>query len=248
MTRSKLVGILGGMGPAATVDFYAKLVGVTPAITDQEHVRVAMWADPTVPSRQDALLRGGEDPTPWLREGVQRLADCGAELLVMPCNTAHAYMDTILREIDADLEFISIIDTTLQAVCDIEPSAGAPVGLLATDAALKSGIYQTALTHAGKAPILPTARSQEMLMQVVHQVKNGRTGPESHATLTEILHELATAGASTVVLGCTELSTLALEVSTPLRVLDPSRLLAEAVVVRALGVDARRTGPAGAIA
>ncbi|MBA2695360.1 MAG: aspartate/glutamate racemase family protein, partial [Actinobacteria bacterium] len=143
-TLSKVVGVLGGMGPAATVDFYAKLVRHTPAQRDQDHLRVVIWADPTVPSRQEALLAGGTDPTPWLEEGVRHLVGSGAQIVVVPCNTIHAYLGPVLA--DQPVEFLSIIDTTVRA---IQRRDARRVGLLATDGALASGVFQAALDAAG---------------------------------------------------------------------------------------------------
>ena len=87
-----IVGILGGMGPLATADFYTKLILATPATRDQEHLRVVMWADPTVPDRSVGILGDGPDATPWLVRGGQMLAAMGAAFIAMPCNTAHAYL------------------------------------------------------------------------------------------------------------------------------------------------------------
>ncbi|MEO8851794.1 MAG: aspartate/glutamate racemase family protein [Allobranchiibius sp.] len=104
------------MGPRATVDFYDKLVTLTPADSDQEHLRVIIWADPTVPNRQDAILSDGRSPAPWLRRGMQELVRAGAEILVMPCNTAHRYVRDVRDVLSEGVEFIDIVDVTMDAV------------------------------------------------------------------------------------------------------------------------------------
>ena len=88
-SRSKTVGVLGGMGPEATVDFAATVIAMTPAKSDQDHVHMIIDNDPSIPPRQDAILRAGADPGPAMAAMAKRLQDAGADFLVMPCNTAH---------------------------------------------------------------------------------------------------------------------------------------------------------------
>lgn len=231
--RSRLVGILGGMGPAATVDFYDKLVRATPASTDQEHLRVVIWADPTVPNRQEALLSGGQDPTPWLEEGVDHLLECGAQILVAPCNTIHAYLPSVVA--GKDVEFLSIIDTTVEAVQATADLTGR-VGILATDGALASDLYQSALQRAGREPVLPSDASQRGLMRVIHAVKAGTAESHGRLHIQELLSELQHQGVSTVIAGCTEISVLLNGSDLGVHVIDPSQVLALKTILRAQSV------------
>ena len=225
------MGILGGMGPSATADFYTKLIAHTPASVDQDHLRVVIWADPTVPSRQDAILANGQDPSPWLEAGVRKLLDSGAEIVVVPCNTVHRYLPPIMD--GAATEFISIIDTTIQAV-QRRTDNGA-IGLLATDGALLSGIYQEALGDAGYSVAQPSPADQVELMKIVHSVKAGATSQGLHDDLRRILGNLERQGVGVVVVGCTELSTLLAQVSDActMTLIDPAVELAIATVSRA---------------
>jgi len=217
------------MGPAATVDFYGKLVRATPASEDQEHLRVVIWADPSVPSRQRAVLSGGEDPTPWLVVGVEHLMRCGAQILVAPCNTIHAYLPAVVN--GRDIEFISIIDAAIDAVRKVDRSG--PVGILATDAALSAGLYQAALRDAGRLSVLPSSSSQEALMRVVEAVKAGASGDQEQQVLRTVVAELQDGGASTVIAGCTEISVLLADLDADIHVIDPSTALALATIQRA---------------
>ena len=113
---SLLVGVLGGMGPEATVDFMSKLISFTPGDDDQDHIRLLVDQNPTVPNRQDALLRGGISPGPVLADMARGLEAGGCAFLVMPCNTAHAFQDDIKAAVD--IPFVSIIDATLDAAKD----------------------------------------------------------------------------------------------------------------------------------
>lgn len=228
---SRVVGILGGMGPSATADFYTKLIAHTPASLDQEHLRVVIWADPTVPSRQEAILSNGQDPSPWLEAGLQQLQACGAEIVVVPCNTVHRYLPPIMD--GQPTEFISIIDTTIQAV---QRTAGTGmIGLLATDGALLSGIYQQALGGAGYSVAQPSREDQSRLMEIVHSVKAGGAGPELRQDMHRILANLENQGVRAAVVGCTELSTLLEQVDGggSMTLIDPAVELAVATVSRA---------------
>jgi aspartate racemase len=218
------------MGPAATVDFYAKLVRHTPAQRDQDHLRVVIWADPTVPSRQQALLAGGTDPTPWLEEGVRHLMGAGAEIMVVPCNTIHAYLGPVLA--DQPVEFLSIIDTTVRA---IQRRDARRVGLLATDGALASGVFQAALDAAGIEWLLPMPSQQEALMGVVDAVKAGRSEQRLHAQVQEMRSDLRERGAATTIAGCTEVSALLGDLSAgdDVDVIDPALELALRTIERA---------------
>lgn len=224
---SRVVGILGGMGPSATADFYTKLIAHTPASLDQEHLRVVIWADPTVPSRQDAILSNGQDPSPWLKTGLQRLQDCGAEIVVVPCNTVHGYLPPIME--GQPTEFISIIDTTIRAVR--RTAEHGMIGLLATDGALLSGIYQQALGDAGYSVAQPPAADQARLMEIVHGVKAGGAGPQLQRDMRAILANLEHQGVRAAVVGCTELSTLLEQVDGgSMTLIDPAVELAIATV------------------
>ncbi|HET7037665.1 MAG TPA: amino acid racemase, partial [Thermomicrobiaceae bacterium] len=126
MARGTVIGILGGMGPLATADLYRKIIEVTPARTDQEHLHVIIDADPSIPERTTALLHGGEDPTPKLIAGARRLAAAGVDFIIVPCNTAHAFLPRV--EAAVDVPFISMIEETARHVASVtQPGEAAGV-------------------------------------------------------------------------------------------------------------------------
>ncbi|WP_217370722.1 cysteate racemase [Nonomuraea antri] len=232
MATTRLVGVLGGMGPAATVDFYGKLVQETAATCDQAHVPVVIWGDPRVPDRSQSLLGAGEDPTPQLRRGIAALKQAGCEVLAVPCNTAHAFVPRLAAE--AGLELVSIVEVTADALA----AAGVRVaGLLATTGTLRADLYGRALRRRGVTPIEPDAAGQRQVMAAIAAVKSGgtpqATGPG--LALAEVAASLAARGAERVVTACTEL-VLALDAArVPVPVVDPARLLAGRVVAAAFG-------------
>lgn len=225
-SMTKTVGVLGGMGPDATLDFMAKVVARTPARTDQDHIRMLVDSNPTVPDRQYALTAHGEDPGPTLAAMAQGLERSGADFLVMPCNTAHAWAGVIRNAVGIPL--VSIIDETVKAC-----SGHKVVGLLSTAGCLESNVYQEGLLADGKQLVLPTDDELNGIMDLVFRVKAGDQGEAVFSGMAAIANAMAARGADVVVAGCTEI---------PL-VLDPSRVdvpvimstdvLAEATVAKA---------------
>ncbi len=133
----KVVGVIGGMGPDATVDFMSSVIAFTDAAQDQDHVRMLVDNNPAVPCRQQALLGNGEDPGPVMARMARGLEAAGADFLVMPCNTAHAFADAVRSA--ASIPLLSIVDVTV-AAC----SGHALVGMLATRGCLEARVYQDA--------------------------------------------------------------------------------------------------------
>lgn len=226
-----IVGILGGMGPAATADFYAKIIAATPATRDQDHLHVVIWADPTVPDRSAALLQGGEDPTPWLLRGARQLVAMGASFIAVPCNTAHAFFPSIEQEIT--VPFIHMMDETARAVELTYPSVER-VGLLATSGTIASGLYQEWFARHHIEVVVPNDDLQERaVMRAIHHVKAGEMGPDTTALLAEAGAYLVAHGAEALIAGCTELPLVFRDGDAAVPVIDPTQVLAEAVVRRA---------------
>ncbi len=226
-----IVGILGGMGPAATADLYAKIIAATPATRDQDHLHVVIWADPTVPDRSTALLHGGEDPTPWLIRGAMQLLAMGASLIAVPCNTAHAFLPRIERQIA--IPFLHMMDETATAVERAHPTIQR-VGLLATSGTIASGLYQEWFATHHIAVVVPNDDFQErFVMRAIDRVKAGDTGPETTALLADVGAHLVAQGAEALIAGCTELPIVFRDGNASVPVIDPTLVLAEAIVRRA---------------
>ncbi len=195
---TKTVGVLGGMGPDATVDFMSKVILATPAAKDQDHLRMLVDSNPHVPNRQEALLRDGENPGPVLAAMARGLEAAGADFLVMPCNTAHAFKDAIVAAVDIPL--VSIIDVTVDAC------AGATaVGVLATDGCIASHVFQDALAARDKDIVLPDDAELQELMHLITRVKAGDQGADVAAGMRRIAEALIARGADAIIAGCTEI-------------------------------------------
>ena len=198
----KTVGVLGGMGPEATVDFMAKVIALRHADCDQGHVRMLVDHNPHVPNRQDAILRGGQDPGPVLADMAAGLEAGGADFLVVPCNTAYVYQDAILAA--THIPLISIIGVSIAAAKERAPDTDR-IGLLATDGCLQSGIYQAGMEESGLIGVLPTTDELAELMSCIKAIKGGEQTDDTARKMAELAEALAARGAGAIIAGCTEI-------------------------------------------
>jgi aspartate racemase len=202
------VGVIGGVGPLATAYFLQRVVQLTEAARDQEHVDLVVLNHATIPDRTEFVLgRSADDPGPVLARDASRLEAFGVSFLVMPCNTAHYFTQQVLDAIT--VPFLSIVDVTVAAARERAPGARA-VGLLATAGTVASGVYRDAFAAHGIDVVVPHEGDQALVNEVIYdQVKAGR--PSDPATLRAVAGRLVERGAGVVVLGCTELSVAAVD-------------------------------------
>lgn len=224
---SLVLGVLGGMGPAATLDFLAKLQAYTPAERDQDHIRVLVDINPQVPDRNDPFAK----PGPVLAEMAGALQGAGAEVLAIACNTAHAYADLISHA--AALPVVDMIGVAAAAVRD---TGARRAGVLGTRQALK--LYREYLAAQGLGMVsLPPTR-QEEFMALLYRVKGGDLGGEVRAGMADLAQHLIAEGAEAVIAGCTEVPLVldSEDISRPL--LDAGDHLARRCVAVCLGYEA----------
>ncbi|MCU0765525.1 MAG: amino acid racemase [Burkholderiaceae bacterium] len=226
-----MLGVIGGMGPAATADFFAKLIEETPASGDEEHIPTLIASDPRLPGRPAAILEGGPSPLPALLAVRDRLLGAGATMLAMPCNTAHYWFDDLVR--GCPVPFISIVEASCDALQGIAPPA-APVGLIGTRATLAGGIFDRRLRAAGHPLLLPS--EDELAATILPSIRKVKEGQpvEAGGLLAPAVQALLDRGAAAVILACTELPLALDAVGSPLRArcVDSNRALAQACVAR----------------
>lgn len=222
------VGVLGGMGPDATVDFMSKVLAATAAYSDQDHIRMLVDHNPHVPDRSAAIIEGIGDPGSVLAEMAKRLQDAGADFLVMPCNTAHAFQ----RDIEAaiDIPYVSIIDETVTACGGIES-----IGVLETVGCKASGIYQDAFAAANVPVVLLDDSETADFMKLVAEIKGGNCGTETAAGMRQLAESLVARGAAGIVAGCTEIPLVLDGSMIDVPLFSSTDILAEATVAYATG-------------
>ncbi len=198
---NRTVGVLGGMGPAATLDFFARVLALSGARGDGDHVRLIIDSNPAVPDRNAAVAGEGPSPAPVLADMARGLKAAGAQVLVMPCNAAHAFAGAV-REA-TDLPFVDIIEVTVAASLATAPGARV-VGILGSTGCLDAGLYQDAFAAHGIATVVPEGPARERFMRLLYQIKAGQLGPAASAEMASIADGLIKGGAQAIVAGCTE--------------------------------------------
>jgi aspartate racemase len=226
------------MGPAATVDFLARIIAATPAERDQDHLHVLVDCNPQVPDRSAYLRSEGPDPRPSLMAMAKGLEQAGASFLVMACNTAHAFAEDV-RAVVA----IPLVDWPSVVAEAVSVAGVKRVGILASTGTIGADIYRIPLEARGIRSVVPTPSTQDRVMRAIYGPEGvKRLGPESPIARRDLLagaEDVVGQGAAAVILACTEFSALralgALEVKVP--VFDASEIVARHVVSRALGEE-----------
>ena len=225
--EKKTIGILGGMGPLATADLFQKIVLLTKADTDREHIRVYIDSNANIPDRTAAILSGGEDPVPEMASALRHLEACGADCIIMPCNTAHYFLPRL--QAMTKIPFLSILTAAAEACKAQFP--GNTVGILATRGTLAANLYQEALAQAGVPYLVPDAPAQDALMRVIYDGVKAGKGPDSYrADFLTVLEQMSAGGAEVFLLGCTELPLAAEALNIALPTVDPTAELAKAAI------------------
>ena len=195
-----MLGVLGGMGPLATVDFLEKLVLQTEATRDQDHIPFLVACLPQIPDRMEALLRGGPTPSDAMVAGIDRLVAGGADLIAIPCNTAHAWYDELAAR--SPVPILHIVHAVLDALRDRGIERG-PIGLLATEGTIKADIYQSVLRQQGLECRLPSDAAP--VDAGIYAVKVGRLD-EARIGLAAVVRTMLDQGCTAIIFGCTEIS------------------------------------------
>lgn len=231
--KEKTIGILGGMGPEATVDCYAKIIQNTPAKTDQQHLRVIIDSNPKVPDRTAAITGKGPSPVPILVDGCRTLQAAGADFIIMPCVSAHFYLAEIRQQIK--LPILSIYDAVANAISS-EHADIKTVGLMGTTGTISGGLFQKRLAAANCKTIVPDDIQQTRVMAAIYDIKNSaspRSRKQITAELVAVAQSLVSDGAQGMVAACTEIP-LALEqqhLSVPY--FDALTILARTAIIEA---------------
>ena len=227
----KLVGVIGGMGPEATVDFMSRVLQVTPATVDQDHVRMIVDHNPHIPSRQHAICGDGESPGPAIAQMASGLQRAGADFLVMPCNLAHAWQNDIAASVR--IPFISMVDVSVAATLDRSGEDSA-VGLMTTPGCFRAGLYQSALADVGRSVVLQTDDELDATLSLVAQIKSGIKSDDVALRLRALVECLIKRGAKVLIAACTEFPLVLNESMFDVAYISPTEELAKKTVSLAL--------------
>ena len=200
----KRLGVLGGMGPAASAEFMIRLVAQTPAKRDQDHIPTILWSDTSVPDRSTSMRNGDDKPLPYLLAGIQGLVLAGCNLIVIPCNTAHLWFKEMEKQASWNAKIVHIVDSVADALRDVNV-VNSKIGVMGTQATVELGLYQYRLNKLGWDCIVPTKLEMDTLVQPAIDLIKANQIETAHSMLMTVIHSLISRGAKAVVLGCTEI-------------------------------------------
>lgn len=198
----KVLGIIGGMGPLATMELLKKIILLTDAKSDQEHIHILIDNNTSIPDRTSYIVGLGENPLTYLIESAQKLERMGADYLIMPCNTAHYFYKQIVQNIN--IPFLNMIEETLKYISKTNVSEK-KIGLLATEGTGNTGIYDEVFNQYGIKILKPSKDKQIYVTEFIYDIKKGKENLDLigfYQTVDELNHQ----GANVLILGCTELS------------------------------------------
>lgn len=225
LSVKKTIGVLGGMGPEATAYFFKRIVELTPAKADQEHLRIIIDNNPKIPDRTEAILGRGDDPLPEMIKTIENLERAGAELIAIPCNSAHFYFDQLQKATR-----VPLINLIKEVVAEVTRLRVKRAGLLATTGTVKAGLYHRGFRGKGIKLLLPNEDEQEQVMSVIRCIKKGGLPRER---LKNVVEGLISRGGEVLILGCTELSLIAPNIHWGVPIVDSLEVLAKATVKKA---------------
>jgi aspartate racemase len=227
----KVVGILGGMGPQSTADLFLRIIRSTPIEKEQDHLRIVIDNNPKVPDRTEVLLSGDSGPAvSALTETARNLERAGAELIGMPCNTAHAFIAEIRSSVSVPV--LDMIDETAKRA-RYDLGERAVLGLLTTDGTLRTRLYHDALSRQGVAVVIPGDEAQRAVMGVIAEVKHHGVPDTGLESLSPAIDDIAGQGATAVMAGCTEIALVLSDQPPTLAWLNPLQVLAERLIEEA---------------
>jgi aspartate racemase len=226
----KIIGILGGMGPEATLNCFAKILANTPAEKDQDHIRVIIDNNPKIPDRTSAIMGHGKSPVDAVVQSAQALKNAGADFIIIPCVTVHYFYEKFAEA--SPLPILSILDVVARAIATEYPGLK-KIGLMATNGTVQTGIFQKRLARENIDTIVCDTDHQEQVMQAIYALKSSPT-PETRqqitATFQAAAQSLIEKGAQGIVAGCTEIPLALSQEHLGVPYFDALNLLARAAI------------------
>jgi aspartate racemase len=231
----KIIGVVGGMGPEATLDLYAEILRATPAQKDQDHLRVIIDSNPKVPDRTAAMIGEGEDPVPAMAMSCRAVQRAGADFVIIPCISAHHFLDELQQQID--LPILSAFDMVAEHLLNRYPEVKT-AGLLATSGTIDGGRFGGRLADYGIATVVPDTDNQAAVMKVIYKIKASQdpaVRAQCKANLVAAATQVVEQGAQGIIAGCTEIPLALKQEDLPVPFFNSLEILATAAVNKAIG-------------
>ncbi|MFD3191745.1 aspartate/glutamate racemase family protein [Sedimentitalea sp. HM32M-2] len=237
MTAPRKIGVIGGMGPEATVLLMQRIIQAVPATDDSDHIPMIVDNNPQVPSRIDALIHGtGADPGPVIADMARRLQDCGAQALAMPCNTAHHYAPAIRAAVT--VPFLDMVGLSASRAAELSPPGG-KIGILASPAVRSVGLFDPALAAVGRRACYPENAAD--MLAAIQDIKRNGASDAARGVLAQAARDLHRQGAACNLVACSEFSLIAGAAADQAPALDTLDVLVAEIVRFAMPDPVDRT-------
>ncbi|GIN86708.1 aspartate racemase [Heyndrickxia sporothermodurans] len=229
----KTIGILGGMGPYATIDLFQKIVSNTPAKIEQDHLQIIIYNNPKIPSRMKAFNKGAKSPLQELIRSAFVLKRAGADFIIIACNSAHIWIDELRRNVT--VPFYSMIENTVQHLLECNSNVSEKILLFATESTIQHQLYQNAFKGSTYKIFLPNEEEQKLVNLAINDVKTGKIHTNSYIEeLNQMIETYQSKGISRIIGGCTEIPLLFPYFDTEIKLVDPTFLLAKLAIKKAI--------------
>lgn len=229
----KKVGILGGMGPLATVDLFNKIVTMTNAHCDNDHIHILIDNNTEIPDRTSFILGHGEDPTPELIKSATTLENMGADFIIIPCNTAHHFYNSVQNSVS--IQVINMIEETAKYIINMNLTTNI-IGLISTTGTIVSGVYDNVFKNYNIEIVKPDTKGQQVIMDLIYGVKEGKT-EFNLDDIYKVLKYLNDRRCNHIILGCTELPVAFNELGIVGNFIDPTSILAQSAINNCLATN-----------
>jgi aspartate racemase len=230
----KIVGIMGGLGPEATIDLFRKIVSATQAKSDEDHLRIIIDNNPKMPSRLDAILANGPSPVPAMVETARNLVRAGADFIVIAANTAHWFHGDVQAGVNVPV--LHMIKETVKWTIKSLPHKKA-IGLLATTGTVRTKMYENEYLTSGIRTVVPSEKEQSLVMESIIGFKYGEAFEGVRQKMVGIAKSLVKNGAEAIVMGCTEVPIILEGYESSVPLIDPNQVMAEVIVKVAKSED-----------
>jgi len=225
--KDKVVGILGGMGPEATIDLFSNIVAESNAKNDHDHLRIIIDNNPKMPSRQDAILNGGENPGPAMAETAKNIEDAGADFIIIGANTAHYFYDYVKNAVD--IPVLHIIDETVLETIKIVDKVK-KVGVLATAGAMKTKMYENSFNKFGIEVVEIPEEIQELIDNSIFSFKYDGLTNKNEEMMLKAVKFLIDNKAEVLIMGCTEIPLVLRNKKLPVKLINPNDVISRIAV------------------
>jgi aspartate racemase len=229
---SKTIGILGGMGPEATIYMFRLIVKLTKVEKDQDHIPIIVFNNPKIPDRTAAIVRGGPSPLPYLVDSAILLEKAGADFILMPCVTAHFFYKEIVKHIT--IPFLHLLE---ESIVYVKRKLGhvKRIGLLATDGTVQIGLFQELFNKNGIEIVVPGEKGQNLIMEALYQKEGIKAGYKERPKkmILQVLHQLIRDKVEGVIAGCTEIPLLLSQSDMDIPFINPLWIIARKSIRKA---------------